>query len=56
MSVCGPFRTKLDEFAERVAEGATPKQAAQAMGFKDPVQRGNNYMQLLRRKMGAQAV
>lgn len=50
------FASKMDWFAELVSDGKTPKEAAAAMGLRDPVYDGNTYMQRLRRKMGPQAV
>lgn len=50
------FPSKLDWFAELVADGKAPKEAAAEMGLRDPVYDGNTYMQRLRRKMGPQAV
>lgn len=47
-------RTKLDMFAEYLANGLTVKVAAQAMGksYAD----GNAMMQVLRKKLGKQAI
>lgn len=46
--------TKLDQFAEHLANGLTPREAAKRMGHLPAY--GNAMMQVIRKKLGAQAV
>lgn len=47
-------KRRMDEFAELLAEGRTPAQAAREMGFLPSY--GNAMLQRLRAKMGPQAI
>lgn len=55
MTKAGGFKTRMDWFAELLAEGRSVAEAGRIMGFKNPVVDGNSYLKRLRRSLGKQA-
>lgn len=55
MTLAAGFKTKMDWFAELLAEGLSVPDAGRIMGLKNPVRDGNTYLQRLRRSLGEQA-
>lgn len=51
----GGFKTKMDWFAELLADGKSVADAGRIMGLRNPVVDGNSYLQRLRRSLGRQA-